>query len=178
MRRRWSNGLIAGSIALLAGCGDRSPAEPGRSDLEIARARWIAHRPEQYAFNVRKACFCAVTGEVRVYVRHDSVLAVVGVPDARAIDTRNYESIEQLFDFIERAISNHAAVIRATYDPVLGYPTSIDYDGAANIADDEVSYTLSDVTPAYFTVDPPQPSPTSFTERRPPPPLAADPHPR
>lgn len=155
MRRRWSSVLIAASIALAAGCGgdSNSLVDPGRSDLEIARARWLAQRPGQYAFNARKACFCAVVGEVRVYVDGDSVIGVVGLPDAQPIDTRNYESIEQLFDFIDRAITNHAAVIRATYDPVLGYPTSIEYDGAANIADDEVSYTLTDVKPAYFTVN-------------------------
>ena len=159
MSHRWTSLLIAGGIALLAGCsGDNnSVVEPGRSDLEIARAKWLAQRPEKYAFNVRKACFCAVAGEVRIYVNRDSVVAVVGLPDAQSFDTRNYESIEQLFDFIGRAIAKHAAVIRATYDPVLGYPTSIEYDGATNIADDEVNYTLTEVKPAYFTVDPPPP---------------------
>lgn len=154
MSRRWSSMLVVGSLALLAGCGgDKSLTEPGRSDLEIARAKWRAQRPEPYAFTVQKACFCAITGQVRVYVLGDTVVGAVRLEGGEAIDKRYVESIEGLFDFIDRAITNHAAVIRATYDPVLGYPTSIEYDGAANIADDEVNYTLTDVKPAYFTVD-------------------------
>ena len=158
MSCRWTNVLAAAALAALtalAACGrDGSLLDPGRSELEVARAKWLAQRPEKYAFTVRKACFCAVTGEVRVYVQHDTVVGAFILDGARSIDGRNYESIEELFDFIDRAITNHAAVIRATYDPVLGYPTSIEYDGAANIADDEVNYTLTDVKPAYFTTNP------------------------
>jgi len=148
MRRRWSSALIAGSIALLAGCEDRSPAEPGRSNLEVARARWLAQRPQPYQYTVRKACFCAVSGLVRVYVNRDTVYAALSIDTGREVDKRSVESIEALFDFIDRAITNHAAVIQATYDPVLGYPTSIEYDGSVNTADDEVTYTLTDVKAA------------------------------
>jgi len=158
MGRRLPSVLVAASLALLAGRGDgKSPVEPGRSDLEVARAKWAARRPQPYAFTVRKACFCAITGQVRVYVQADTVVGTVSLDGGQAIDRRYFESIEGLFDFIDRAITNHAAVISATYDPVLGYPTSIQYDGAFNIADDEVDYTLTDVKPAYFTVDPPPP---------------------
>lgn len=154
MNRHWSTMLVAGSLAALASCGGGdSPLEPGRSDLAIARAKWVAQRPQPYAYTVRKLCFCAITGQVRVYVQGDTVVGAVALDDGgQPIDKRYVESIEGLFDFIDRAITNHAAVVRATYDPVLGYPTSIVYDGAANVADDEVSYTLTDVKPAYFTV--------------------------
>jgi hypothetical protein len=125
--------------------------EPGRLDLEIARSKWVAHRPQPYAFTVRRACFCGLPGDVRVYAMNDTVVAAVQLPDGAAIDKRNAQSIEQLFDFIERAIAEHAAVIRVSYDPELGYPSSIEYDRATNVADDEVTYTLTDVKPAYFT---------------------------
>jgi hypothetical protein len=32
-----------------------------------------------------------------------------------------------------------------TYDPTLGYPVEIVYDGALNAADDEVTYHLADL---------------------------------
>jgi len=37
--------------------------------------------------------------------------------------------------------------IDAKYDAAKGFPTGIDYDGAATIADDEIFYHVSDVHP-------------------------------
>ena len=54
-------------------------------------------------------------------------------------------TIKKLFDFIEQEITDHAAVLRVTYDPTLGYPTEIVSDPIANAVDDEVTYTVSDV---------------------------------
>jgi hypothetical protein len=36
-------------------------------------------------------------------------------------------------------------MIRAEYDAAKGFPTEIDYDGEAQIADDEISFRVSDV---------------------------------
>jgi hypothetical protein len=55
------------------------------------------------------------------------------------------ETVDALFAFIDRAIAGHAATIDVTYDPLLGYPTQIVYDGSVNIADDELTVTISDV---------------------------------
>jgi hypothetical protein len=52
-----------------------------------------------------------------------------------------------LFTFIQNAIDGHAQMIRAEYDAAKGFPTEIDYDGAAQIADDEISFRVSDVHP-------------------------------
>jgi hypothetical protein len=38
-------------------------------------------------------------------------------------------------------------LIRAEYDSLKGFPTAIDHDGAASIADDEISFRASDVHP-------------------------------
>ena len=56
-----------------------------------------------------------------------------------------FRASRRLFDFIDHGITNHAVVLRVTYDPTLGYPREIVYDGATNIADDEVTYTVSNV---------------------------------
>ena len=68
------------------------------------------------------------------------------------IDPRWVPSINGLFDFIDRGIANHAARLDVTYAPTLGFPSKVVYDGAANAADDEVTYTVSDVRPAALTV--------------------------
>jgi hypothetical protein len=46
---------------------------------------------------------------------------------------------------VQNAIDRHAHLIRADYDDVKGFPTEIDYDGEAQVADDEIFYRVSDV---------------------------------
>jgi hypothetical protein len=38
-------------------------------------------------------------------------------------------------------------LIRAEYDAAQGFPAAIDFDGKAEIADDEISFRISDVHP-------------------------------
>ena len=57
------------------------------------------------------------------------------------------ETVESLFTFIQNAIDRPAQKIRVTYDPTRGFPTEIDYDGAAQIADDEIFFRITDVHP-------------------------------
>ena len=57
------------------------------------------------------------------------------------------ETVDGLFTVIQNAVDRRAQLIRAEYDTVKGFPTEIDYDGAAQIADDEVFYRITDVHP-------------------------------
>lgn len=55
--------------------------------------------------------------------------------------------MERLFDEIARAIDQHAAALAVSYDPVRGYPVTIDIDRDFRIADEEVSYRASELAP-------------------------------
>jgi hypothetical protein len=63
------------------------------------------------------------------------------------VDRRLGEAVEGLFTFIQSAIDRPAHLIRAQYDAAKGFPAEIDYDGAAQIADDEIFFRASDVHP-------------------------------
>jgi hypothetical protein len=130
-------------FAVLAGCSDS--LGPAKSRLDENREKWRAQGLTTYVFTLSQACFCAINGPVRVLVANGSVLTATQISTGQPIDTRFVSTIESLFDFIERGIANHSALLQVTYDPALGFPAKIVSDGSQNVADDEVTYEVSDV---------------------------------
>jgi hypothetical protein len=165
MWRRSSPGATASSAsrllgpaflcALLAGCGlfTKSELDEERARLEDARATWRARGPAGYTYVFRRICFCApaATNPVVIQVRQRSVVSVRYEDTGAAVDPSLlplYPTVEGLFEIVEEAIDQEAEVVEATYDPTLGYPTSITLDGSSMIADDEATLTASGLVPA------------------------------
>jgi hypothetical protein len=80
-------------------------------------------------------------------VLSDTVAGVLDLETGTTADRQLGETVEDLFIFVQTAIDGHAQMIRAEYDAAKGFPTEIDYDGEAQIADDEISFRVSDVHP-------------------------------
>jgi len=80
-------------------------------------------------------------------VQSDTVAAVLDFVTFEGVDRSLGETVDGLFTFIQNAIDRPAELIRAEYDATKGFPTTIDYDGAAQIADDEIFFRISDVHP-------------------------------
>ena len=59
-----------------------------------------------------------------------------------------YDTVEDLFDLIEDAIARDAAVLEVRYDGRLGYPRAIVLDFSVDVADDELSVTVSGLVEA------------------------------
>jgi hypothetical protein len=122
---------------------------PGREtiDLEAARQRWRAQNLHTYAFTIQRSCFCANVHPLYVLVLNDAVAGVFDLKTGEMVDPQLGETVEDLFTFVQNAIDRPAHLIRAQYDVARGFPTEIDYDGEAQIADDEITYRVSDVHP-------------------------------
>ena len=148
--------LLVSLCVLAIGCSD-DPFSPQRNDLASNRATWADKGYTTYQFTIKMDCFCAVNGPIAAVVVNDSLINAMVIATGQQIDPRWVPSIKGLFEFIDRGIANHAAVLDVTYDPTLGFPSKIVYDGAANAADDEVTYMVSDVRPAALTVTTNQP---------------------
>lgn len=140
-------------IALLAAgisCSDSTgPTRPSDqiADIERARQQWRAQNLHTYAFTIQRACFCGNNDRLFVVVLSDTVAGVVDLDTAQDVDRQLGKTVDELFAFIQSAIDRPAQLIRAQYDAAKGFPTEIDYDGAAQIADDEIFYRVSDVHP-------------------------------
>lgn len=128
-------------------CGDAVGPQRQIADLEAAHQRWRAQNLHTYAFTLQRACFCANVDPLYVAVVNDTVVGVLDFQTGAAVDLQLGRTIEDLFTFVQTAIGRGARLIRVEYDAAKGYPSEIDYDGAAQVADDEIVYHISDVHP-------------------------------
>jgi hypothetical protein len=140
---------LAGLAWLVGAVSCRDAVGPERrpTDLEAGHQLWRAQNLHTYAFTLQRSCFCGNVHPLYVLVLSDTVAGVLDLETGTTVDRQLGETVEGLFTFIQNAIDRPAQLIRAEYDAAKGFPTEIDYDGAANIADDEVSYRVSDVHP-------------------------------
>jgi hypothetical protein len=134
-------------FATVVSCSDATGPGHRPTDLEAARQLWRAQNLRTYAFTIQRTCFCANVHPLYVLVVSDTVAGVLDLQTTATVDRQLGETVEDLFTFIQNAIDGHAQMIRAEYDAAKGFPTEIDYDGAAQIADDEISFRVSDVHP-------------------------------
>jgi Family of unknown function (DUF6174) len=140
---------LVGLALLVAAASCRDTVGPDRepTGLEAAHQLWQAQNLHTYAFTLQRSCFCANVHPLYVVVLSDTVAGVLDLETATAVDRQLGETVEGLFGFIQDAIDRRAQMIHAEFDSVKGFPTAIDYDGAAQIADDEISFRVSDVHP-------------------------------
>lgn len=138
--------LLAAALSLgLLGCGDGTSPVSQRLELQANRAKWQRAALASYTLVLQESCFCAYTQPVRLYVVNDVIVRALPFSGDTAVSPAFFPTVGRLFAFIDDAITRHAAVLRVTYDPTLGYPVEIVYDGAVNVADDEITYRLSDL---------------------------------
>jgi hypothetical protein len=134
-------------LAVVTSCGDATGPGHQPTDLVSARQLWRTQNLHTYAFTIQRSCFCANVHPLYVLVLSDTVAGVLDLETGTTADRQLGETVEDLFIFVQTAIDGHPQMIRAEYDAAKGFPTEIDYDGEAQIADDEVSFRVSDVHP-------------------------------
>ena len=137
--------------ALTAGCSafglDGGTSE--RSRLRTARAKWAHQQIPAYRFTYGRSCFCPGTAPIVIEVRNDAVTAAFHEASDEPLPYHPdlLPTVADLFDIIDRAITQRVDLLEVDYHPLLGYPTSIAIDYVFNMADDEVQYTARDLSP-------------------------------
>jgi hypothetical protein len=135
MRRLAVAVVVAAAFATPASAATSHPQQ----NLDAARKQWKAAHLSSYRYEMSVGCFCAPrTGHLFYVVRN-------GVPRLPKNGEKSVASVPRLFRKIQDAINHHAARLDVTYGR-RGVPKSIYIDGAANIADDEVTYTITHFT--------------------------------
>ena len=128
-------------------CSDAIGPADQITDLAAARERWHAQNLHTYAFTLQRSCFCGNVHPLYVAVLSDTVAGVFDLETGMPVDRQLGETVDDLFAFVQNAIERRARLIRAEYDAAKGFPAEIDYDGASQIADDEIFYRVTDVHP-------------------------------
>lgn len=147
--------VLSAGILIAAACDSSDIAGPRDiARLSAARARWEARPFADYSYEIRTLCFCPpeMSRWTRVSVRNDVVVAAEAVePDGFPITTLTlWHPVDSLFANLYRAMTEESSgsyleAIIAEYDPVLGYPTNIEYRAKSNIADGGSTHSLRNV---------------------------------
>jgi hypothetical protein len=127
-------------LALVPGCG-LFQSESQR-DLNAARAKREKSGIDDYEYHLRILCFCPpnVTFPVIIKVENGINLSVEYAQEPKEV-TNDYfkpvDTIDKLFDVIQKAIDNEADSLVVEYDSTYGYPKSIAIDPIKNAIDEE-----------------------------------------
>ena len=111
--------------------------------------------PRKYSLYEAKSKLSELVRQVReggqpvtITVRSGNIAAVASVANGSPREASTYQTVEGLFDQIQRAIDQDAASIRAEYDRTRGHPTSVYIDLDQRIADEEISFETTGLTPS------------------------------
>jgi hypothetical protein len=114
------------------------PALPTGIGAEISEARkkWAARPFMQYEFSAQWTCICALPPRTYLYqVRGANGVAQLnpaaiqnfGMPAQGVQPTiERYNTIDQIFDWLEKQAATRPFSLKIEYDPTLGYPRSAD----------------------------------------------------
>jgi hypothetical protein len=151
---------LALAAALLVSVGLTAPAlsrppirpistRPANSNLQRLRVNerlWNSQNITSYRYTLTRSCFCApdARGPVVVEVRNGETVSVTSVATGQPVDPelfKQYDTVPELFNVIKDAINRKASSLTVEYSK-LGYPTQINIDYSAQIADEELYLTV------------------------------------
>jgi len=124
-------------------------------DTVAARARWQMAAIQDYEYSYQRACEChpdnladtivtVADGEV-IAVRYARADYAEDVPVAEDRLTW-FRTIEDLFTLVESAAEKNA-IVRATFDPDVGYPKTVYVDYVVDLVGDEVDLKITAFRP-------------------------------
>lgn len=108
---------------------------------------WNQQNISNYRYKLTRSCFCTLEarGPVIVEVRNGVTTSVTSVATGQPVSTdlfKQYDTVPKLFNVIKDAIARKASSLNVQYDSTLGYPTQINIDYSAQIADEELYLTV------------------------------------
>ena len=118
-------------------------------ELTENRQLWRSQRLKNYQYIYQQQCFCTPPSNtpLKVSVKNDKITQVVNLNDNQVISDLTFpRTIDQLFNIIEDAIKRNADEILISYDTTLGYPTRIAIDYQKILADEEITYTVKNLS--------------------------------
>ena len=111
---------------------------------------WASKNLSIYSYTLQRSCFCPeeFTKAMRLEVRNGSLTSVKYVDSGADVPAQMQPSvfkIEAFFDLIDSTLAS-GTVENLAFDAMFGYPTKMNLDPIPLAADDETSYSLSNLT--------------------------------
>lgn len=148
-------GVLSALLVTVSACGAVGPSVDGEGDLreEIERHRsaWTEREVRDYAFTLRRLCFCApdVTEPVRMEVRRGEVTQVRR-PDGTDVDPARwhlYPTVDGVFAILLDAVDRGADSVAVQWREDLPPPRTVFIDYRDATADEELGFELEGIEP-------------------------------
>ncbi|HEX5869909.1 MAG TPA: DUF6174 domain-containing protein [Longimicrobium sp.] len=139
--------VAAACLAVLAACSEEGPAEPvvgEQMELAAARGLWNAHGSDDYRMTVRLTG-AWWNGAAVIWVRNGVPVAVQSVAGGSEVPRevwRSYDTVDELFALVERAVQENAHFLAAEYHSSYGLPVDVFVDMRQNMVDDEQGFIV------------------------------------
>ena len=138
-----NNVFLLFAIFLIA-CNEDN-AQVSQTDFETNFTKWEELDISDYYFTQSISCYCTeeylLPKEVRVV--NGTIVSINGESYNPEVHY-DFRTINDFFDFIEMKAKSNPSFFGVSYDEQYGFPTRVALDPVEQIADDEITYTLSD----------------------------------
>ena len=131
------------TVMLLSACS------PAKIESTSNRDKWTQANITHYRFQLTVGCFCAFTQQMplTIEVKDGKIVSMTNnAGEAVAADMLatfdQYDTVERLFDFVEKA-QKDAAEVKVDYDSTHGFPAQVSIDYIKNAMDDELSLSVT-----------------------------------
>jgi hypothetical protein len=136
---------MACAALLVIGCA----SEPAQDQHSAALTTWQSLELDSYSFTWKRDCECTDSGrKIRIEVDDGQISSAVYLDNVTPVgdDLRAHlMTIDGIFVELANAVAGNAELIDVTYEPTIGFPTSVYVDYSSGIADEELALTISDV---------------------------------
>lgn len=141
--------LIVMVVNIMPISANENNHSPLIEEMKENRQLWRSQRLKNYQYIYQQQCFCTPPSNtpLKVSVKNDKITEVVDLNNNQIIADLTFpKSIDELFNIIKDAIQRNADEILITYDQTLGYPTRVAIDYQKILADEEVTYTVENLS--------------------------------
>ncbi|RWX43416.1 hypothetical protein H206_03122 [Candidatus Electrothrix aarhusensis] len=141
--------VILAAIVSLFGCAHLpSTGNPDGDALNKNRILWKNANLSNYTYTYKRMCFCPQEEDIVVTVQYGNVTAASYYPSHNPVLPERLDglfTVEELFQVIQKAITNEVAQLDVTYNAELGYPESIFIDVDKQMIDEEMTHLVSNL---------------------------------
>ena len=134
-------------LFIILNCTKNTEVIP-EDEVQLNEQKWKKHGITHYMFTSQISCFCQTdyTLPKAIVVKNNEIQSVNGF-DYADLEYETHMTIDEFFDYIENRQNQNPVIESLEFDSVYGFPSYIYFDISKMIADDEISYTITNFIP-------------------------------
>jgi hypothetical protein len=116
--------------------------------LDENKKLWEKTNLKHYSFVVQRSCFCPREEKRQISVNDAQITEAKYIPSNTPLSNKiKVKNIEDYFIIIQDALDKNAFKVTVTYNKTYGFPSKMAIDFDAQVADEELYYSLTHFNP-------------------------------